>query len=109
MDDLKQIDFPVISKVPKPVLSLADMLATTAADSGIQNNQMMHLKFLMTGLLNGIAHITAIRMCPPLTNKNWDIYKPILALGKFLSVLSTSHQQELGCLEVFSCMGCSCT
>ena len=42
------------------------------------------LKFLMTGLLNGITTpITVVRMCPPLTTKNWNIYEPMLAVGKY--------------------------
>ncbi|KAH3790794.1 hypothetical protein DPMN_169001 [Dreissena polymorpha] len=41
------------------------------------------LKFLMTGLLQGLlSPITVIRMCPPLTTKNWNIYKPLLAVGE---------------------------
>ena len=40
------------------------------------------LKFLMTGLLNGInSAITVVRMCPPLTTKNWNMYEPLLAVG----------------------------
>lgn len=39
-------------------------------------------KFLMTGLLGGVtAQVTVIRMCPPLTTKNWNIYDPLLAVG----------------------------
>ncbi|XP_064630114.1 WD repeat-containing protein 11-like isoform X2 [Lineus longissimus] len=40
------------------------------------------LKFVLTGMLNGVAappHV--LRMCPPLTTKNWNIYQPLLAVG----------------------------
>lgn len=81
-EDVKAITFPILSNIPRPVQGLSDMIATSIGDAGGRQGQSVQLKFLMTGLLNGISsHITAIRMCPPMTNKNWDIYEPILALG----------------------------
>ncbi|KAK7110591.1 WD repeat-containing protein 11-like [Littorina saxatilis] len=83
-DSLNTITFPVISDVPKPSLGLSDMLASSVGDSLGRMGLGVHLKFLMTGLLNGISsHITVVRMCPPLTNKNWDVYEPVLALGTY--------------------------
>jgi len=53
------------------------------------------LKFLMTGLLSGIVSpITVLKMCPPLTTKNWNVYAPLLAVGKtfYLSLMENfSH------------------
>ena len=61
------------------------MLVSSVSDSLSRAGPGVQLKFLMTGLLNGISsHISVVRMCPPLTNKNWDIYEPILALGSFV-------------------------
>ena len=34
----------------------------------------VHLKFLMTGLVNGVSqHLTAVRMCPPLLTRQIDL------------------------------------
>jgi hypothetical protein len=85
-DDLSKITFPVVSDIPRPSLGLSDMIASSLGGRvGVAGKEGLgiHLKFLMTGLLNGISsHITVVRMCPPLTNKNWDVYEPILALGE---------------------------
>lgn len=46
------------------------------------NQQEVHLKFLLTGLLSGLPLPPfAIRMCPPLTTKNISHYQPLLAAG----------------------------
>ena len=85
MGDLNKITFPIISEIPRPSIGLSDMLASSVGDSLGRVGPGVQLKFLMTSLLNGISsHITVVRMCPPLTNKNWDIYEPILALGSFV-------------------------
>ena len=85
MDDLSKLTFPVISEIPRPSIGLSDMLVSSVSDSLSRAGPGVQLKFLMTGLLNGISsHISVVRMCPPLTNKNWDIYEPILALGSFV-------------------------
>lgn len=71
---------------PHPRFALCDMIGQSqllnidseSADKG----HGVGLKFLMTGLLNGInASITVVKMCPPLTTKNWNIYEPLLAVG----------------------------
>ncbi|XP_076467443.1 WD repeat-containing protein 11-like [Babylonia areolata] len=83
-DDLNKIAFPVISDVPRPSLGLSDMLASSVGPAVSRAGPGVQLKFLMTGLLNGISsHITVVRMCPPLTNKNWDVYEPVMALGTY--------------------------
>ncbi|XP_052771962.1 WD repeat-containing protein 11-like [Mya arenaria] len=72
--------------VPYPRLVLSDMIGqsyqlSSNHESAIKGHGVM-LKFLMTGLLNGLhSPITVIRMCPPLTTKNWNIYEPLLAVG----------------------------
>jgi WD repeat-containing protein 11 len=43
---------------------------------------MPPLRLLVTGLLVSAASpLTVIRMCPPLTTRNWLHYKPIMAGG----------------------------
>ncbi|XP_025096054.1 WD repeat-containing protein 11-like [Pomacea canaliculata] len=91
-EDVKAITFPILSNIPRPVQGLSDMIATSIGDAGGRQGQSVQLKFLMTGLLNGISsHITAIRMCPPMTNKNWDIYEPILALGTYSGTVQLAN------------------
>ena len=46
------------------------------------NRHGVMLKFVLTGLFSGVASpCLVIRMCPPLTTKNWNVYQPLLALG----------------------------
>lgn len=46
------------------------------------NQQEVHLKFLLTGLLSGLPMPPfSLRMCPPLTTKNINHYQPLLAVG----------------------------
>ncbi len=44
---------------------------------------LLSLKLVLTGLWSGIMGgvPTAVRMCPPLTTKNWAYYTPLLAVG----------------------------
>ncbi|KAJ4431502.1 hypothetical protein ANN_20100 [Periplaneta americana] len=40
------------------------------------------LRLLVTGMLTGAASpLTVIRMCPPLTTRNWQQYAPLMAAG----------------------------
>ena len=85
---LEKIEFPVITNTPYPKMVLTDMIGPSQFPviDGLRSDVKGHsvqLKFIMTGLLQGIhAHITCMRMCPPLTNKNWNVYEPRLALGE---------------------------
>ncbi len=75
--------------IPCPKTSLCDLIGHTQsfisenqANHGVANKHGVLLKFLLVGLLNGAASPpVVIRMCPPLTTKNWAVYKPLLALG----------------------------
>lgn len=43
------------------------------------------LKFVLKGLLFGVSTpVCVVKMCPPLTTKNWAVYQPLLALGQCL-------------------------
>ncbi|XP_053406773.1 WD repeat-containing protein 11-like [Mercenaria mercenaria] len=75
--------------VPYPRFALCDMIGQSQLlspdnESAVKSHGVS-LKFLMTGLLNGInSSITVVRMCPPLTTKNWNLYEPLLAVGSHL-------------------------
>ncbi|XP_052100859.1 WD repeat-containing protein 11-like [Mytilus californianus] len=72
-----KLDFPVISDIPAPKSVLSSMIGHHSIPIGHG-----HLKFVMTGLLSGVAPaVTVLRMCPPMTTKNYHIYNPLLALG----------------------------
>ena len=46
------------------------------------------IKFMLTGMYKGVAsNPTCLKMCPPLTTKNWAVYKPFAAVGKFFRAL----------------------
>ncbi|XP_041368583.1 WD repeat-containing protein 11-like [Gigantopelta aegis] len=88
-------EFPVITGIPYPKMVLTDMIGPSQLPvmGGLRSDVKGHsvqLKFIMTGLLQGVhTYITCIRMCPPLTNKNWTIYEPRLALGTFSGAIQT--------------------
>ncbi|XP_075072416.1 WD repeat-containing protein 11 [Mixophyes fleayi] len=71
----------------RPDLSLDSMIAGQSLLSGDSlhsgsSPQEVHLKFLLTGLLSGLPQPPFVaRMCPPLTTKNINQYKPLLAVG----------------------------
>ena len=40
------------------------------------------MRLLVTGMLMGAASpLTVVRMCPPLTTRNWQQYAPLMAAG----------------------------
>jgi hypothetical protein len=82
-------ELPGKKTVPHPKFALCDMIGQSQLLS--PDNELavkghgVAVKFLMTGLLNGInSTITVVRMCPPLTTKNWNMYEPLLAVGSQL-------------------------
>ncbi|XP_067277435.1 WD repeat-containing protein 11 isoform X1 [Pseudorasbora parva] len=70
-----------------PDLSLNTMIGhslISGVDSPrpLADQQEVHLKFLLTGLLSGLPLPPfSLRMCPPLTTKNINHYQPLLAVG----------------------------
>jgi len=93
------------SALPAPKLALADLIhsgtiPTHNNDTGSVIGPRGHgiaLKLILTGLLSGVANSPmVIRMCPPLTTKNWNQYEPLLAVGVSTGVvqvytLSSGH------------------
>ena len=77
---------PLVTNIPPPKLALSDMIGQSQvlspdSETASRGHGVL-LKFLMTGLLNGLnSPITVIRMCPPLTTKNLKEYNPLLAVG----------------------------
>lgn len=72
--------------LPCPKRVLCDMISRsntfTADGEPMLKDHGYSLRLVMTGLLNGlISPITVIRMCPPLTTKNFSLYEPLLAVG----------------------------
>ncbi|KAJ8316897.1 hypothetical protein KUTeg_004801 [Tegillarca granosa] len=89
----QSINLPIISDVMPPKNTLSDLICPSQHISS--DNKVLHkgntnggLRFLLTGLLNGILNsITTVRMCPPLTTKNWSIYEPLIAIGNNTGVI----------------------
>lgn len=80
--------FPFKSNVPAPRTTVADMIgsATFTGEEGMRSEHEVGFKFLLVGLLSGVSSpTTVLRMCPPLTTKNWNVYKPLVAVGKDFS------------------------
>ncbi|CAH1783668.1 unnamed protein product [Owenia fusiformis] len=77
---------PFTSTVPHPKQCLADQIGQAQQfvkeyQSGTAKHGVM-LRFMLTGFLNGAAQPPlVVKMCPPLTTKNWNVYQPLLACG----------------------------
>ncbi|OWF51700.1 WD repeat-containing protein 11-like isoform X2 [Mizuhopecten yessoensis] len=87
---------PVITGVTPPKLSLCDMIGQsqvmTPDNQAINRGKGVALKFVMTGLMSGVSTpITVIKMCPPLTTKNWSVYQPLLAMGSNNGTIQILH------------------
>ena len=51
------------------------------------NHRKVCIRLLLLGVASGIsATPTNIRMCPPLTTKNWPYYTPVVAVGMLTTV-----------------------
>lgn len=76
----------MVSDVPPPRISLSDMIGQLPVVNpdhpSVLKGRAAALKFVITGLLNGVVSpVTCLRMCPPLTTKNWSVYEPLIAVG----------------------------
>ncbi len=80
---------PLTTSKVYPRMALSDLISQTQtfiteSQAVSQSKHGVMLKFVLTGLLSGVAPAPlVIRMCPPLTTKNWNVYQPLLALGWF--------------------------
>jgi hypothetical protein len=64
-------------KSTKPPYSLEDLLPPT-----VDGSKDLSVKLLTNGIMSGLANPPfVLRMCPPLTTKNWPEYTPIMASG----------------------------
>ena len=79
-----------VRNVPFSSLALCDLVlpASNARETGSlqrrnqTNNLQNSLKFVLVGLLSSLhPGSLVIRMCPPLTTRNFDHYQPLLAVG----------------------------
>ncbi|XP_070541595.1 WD repeat-containing protein 11-like isoform X2 [Ptychodera flava] len=77
-----EVKFPAAASHPKTCLSdLIGQVQSFGSDQ-MQQGKAIVLKFVLVGLLNGVtAPPLVIRMCPPLTTKNFHQYQPLVALG----------------------------
>ena len=68
-------------------VAMSDVRRTiTRTVTGARTKSSLQLKFVLSGLLHGLAAPPfIIKMCPPLTTKNWAVYQPLLAVGKLCS------------------------
>lgn len=91
-DSDTKLKFPVVSDVPPPKISLSDMIGQLPVVNpdhpSVLKGRAAALKFVITGLLNGVVSpVTCLRMCPPLTTKNWSVYEPLIAVGSSTGVV----------------------
>lgn len=67
------------SKVPPRQETLEELVGPLLNDSIAPS---LPLRIVAVGLLPSLASpVTALRMCPPLTTRNWQKYQPLLAVG----------------------------
>jgi len=68
-----------------PVLSLDDLVNPSTSRSMIPTGA--RYSFLLSGITNQLSQAPfVVRMCPPLTTKNYHLYEPLLAVGKSLAI-----------------------
>ena len=49
-----------------------------------EERKLPKMKFVLNGIYEGLSsNPLCIKMCPPLTTKNWAIYRPLMAVGKY--------------------------
>ena len=65
-------------KSTRPSVTLDDLVPPTVENS----NKDLNVKLLMNGVLANLSNPPfVLKMCPPLTTKNWPEYNPLLASG----------------------------
>ncbi|XP_071448701.1 WD repeat-containing protein 11-like [Hetaerina americana] len=70
---------------PRYLDTLSELVPPLTQTIGGQQTPVgTQLRLVITGLLSGLSGsspMTAMRMCPPLTTRNWAQYSPIIAVG----------------------------
>jgi len=72
------------SVTQNPVLTLSDLVGMVDEErmQGMVERPGSAVRLMLTGLLTGLMSApTILRMCPPLTTKNFSVYRPLLAVG----------------------------
>ena len=66
-----------------PMLTLGDLVGMVDDErQGSVERPGASIRLMLTGLLTGLLPApTILRMCPPLTTKNFSVYRPLLAVG----------------------------
>lgn len=78
--------FPATS-ARHPANTLADNIVPALYHSdflGVKAQRNTRFKMFITGNLNALSsppHV--LRMCPPVTFRNWSMYRPLMAVGKY--------------------------
>ena len=92
-DDFEIVPPAAASATNKAMIktSLADMICQPELKGEVgvhQQGRGVLFKFVLTGFMSGIAAVpTVIRMCPPLTTKNLQKHKPLVAIGGYTCTL----------------------
>ena len=70
---------------PSPLVSLSSL-------------SLVNVRLGVTAVLHSLGCLSCVRMCPALTTKNWNTYRPLLALGTQAGHLQVVNVST-GCLE----------
>ena len=68
----------------RPVINLSDILSPSTGGGNMvpTTDDRQKFSFILTGITNSLANAPfVLKMCPPLTTKNFHLYQPYLALG----------------------------
>ncbi|XP_013381759.1 WD repeat-containing protein 11 isoform X1 [Lingula anatina] len=81
-----ECQLPLVSNAPFPKSTLNDYIGNTQVCSpdslASKSRHGIVFKFVLTGMMSGLGPAPlVIKMCPPLTTKNFSTYKPLLAVG----------------------------
>jgi len=101
-----------------PKLALSDLISHTPAlltESQANQNSLggvekhgVLLKFVLVGLLNGLAAPPVVlRMCPALTTKNFTLYQPLLAVGASPGIVQIYNLSSGQLYREFSMHSCT--
>ena len=71
-------------------MGLADVLRPSTSTQCMLDEDVK-ISFLLTGITNSLSQAPfVVRMCPPLTTKNFHVYQPLVAVGQWVIVFILS-------------------